>query len=81
MAASSAAKLTRKLLKIGGHDVDVVLPDFYLRAVVERGELFDATRVRTVRGAANQCHRNAASLWLTAGLKYFLSGIVPLPMR
>ena len=62
--AAFAKALTRKLLKIGGCDVDVMLADPYLEGIVERGKLFDSTRVRIVRGAANQCHRNAASLWL-----------------
>ena len=39
--AAFAKGLTRRLLKIGGHDVDgVVVPDPHLGGIVERYELF-----------------------------------------
>jgi hypothetical protein len=42
----------------------VILPDPLLDDILEHGELFDCNRIRIVRGVANQCHRNAATLWL-----------------
>jgi len=72
--ASFAKALTRKLLKIGGQDVDVVLPDPHLGGIVERGELFDSTRIRIVRGVANHCHQNAATLWLKGRSEVIATG-------
>ena len=63
MAANLAIRLRRKLLAIGGSDV-VVLPDTYLLDLVNRGRLFEDARIRIVRGLPNECHYNAARLWL-----------------
>ena len=74
MAASLPVALRRKLLKIGGHDVEVVVPDDYLWAIVDHGELFGSAQVRIVRGSANQCHRNAALLWLRGRSEIIATG-------
>jgi len=76
MAANPAKRLRQKLLAIGGSDV-VVTPDTYLPDVVARGQTFEEARVRIVRGLPNQCHNNAARLWLAGrcsniGTGYYL---------
>ena len=63
MAADLAIRLRRNLLAIGGSEV-VVRPDTYLLDVVKRGQLFEDAHIRIVRGLPNQCHYNAARLWL-----------------
>ena len=63
MAANLAIRLRRNLLAIGGSEV-VVRPDTYLLDVVNRGQLFEDAHIRIVRGLPNQCHYNAARLWL-----------------
>jgi len=63
MAANLAMRLRRNLLAIGGYEV-VVRPDTYLLDVVNRGQLFEDAHIRIVRGLPNQCHYNAARLWL-----------------
>ena len=63
MATSARIRLRRKLLRIGGWDVDF-LEDPYLQAIASTGALFTDTRVRIKRGSPNECHRNAALFWL-----------------
>ena len=63
MAANLAIRLRRNLLAIGGSEV-MVRPDTYLLDVVNRGQLFEDAHIRIVRGLPNQCHYNAARLWL-----------------
>ena len=76
MAANRAKRLRQKLLAIGGSDV-VVTPDTHLPDVVAHGQTFEEARVRIVRGLPNQCHYNAARLWLAGrcasiGTGYYL---------
>jgi len=76
MAANLATRLRRKLLAIDGSDV-VVNPDTYMSDVVDHGRIFEEAHVRIVRGLPNQCHYNAARLWLAGrcsnvGTGYYL---------
>ena len=63
MAESARARLRRKLLRIGGREVDFI-KDPYLQAIANTGVLFSHGRVTTKRGLPHECHRNAAIFWL-----------------
>ena len=63
MAASARTRLRRKLLRIGGVDVDFI-EDPYLQVIADAGALFVASGIRIMRGRPNECHRNAAVFWL-----------------
>ncbi len=76
MAANLATRLRRKLLAIDGSDV-VVNPDTYMSDLVDHGRIFKKAHVRIVGGLPNQCHYNAARLWLAGrcsniGTGYYL---------
>jgi hypothetical protein len=63
MAASARTRLRRKLLRIGGVDVDFI-EDPYLQVISEAGATFVNVEVRIRYGRPNECHRNAALFWL-----------------
>ena len=63
MPASARTRLRRKLLRIGGVDVDFI-EDPYLRVIADAGALIANTEVRITRGRPHECHRNAALFWL-----------------
>lgn len=63
MAASARAPLRRKLLRLGGVDVDFI-EDPYLQVIADTGTPFADIEVRITRGRPNECHRNAALFWL-----------------
>ena len=73
MEGNLARRLRRRLLAIGGSDV-VVSPDTYLPDVVDHGRMFADAGMRIVRGLPNQCHYNAARLWLAGRCSNIATG-------
>jgi len=63
MTGASRTRLRRKLLCIGGVDVDFI-DDPYIQMVSEAGAPFANVEIRIARGRPNECHRNAALFWL-----------------
>jgi hypothetical protein len=63
MTGSARTRLRRKLLCIGRVDVDFI-DDPYIQLISEAGEPFANVEIRIARGRPNECHRNAALLWL-----------------
>jgi hypothetical protein len=64
MAASALRdRLRRKLLQIGGTDVDFI-DDPYLELIADEGRPFPGFEICIARGLPNECHRNSALLWL-----------------
>lgn len=73
MDGNLARRLRRKLLAIAGSDV-VISPDTYLSDVVDHGRTFADAGVRIAHGRANQCHYNAARLWLAGRCSNIATG-------
>ena len=63
MATSVRTRLRRRLLRIGGVDVDFI-EDPYLQVIADAGVAFANAKVRMTCGRPNECHRNAALSWL-----------------
>lgn len=56
--------LRRRLLKFGGSDVTLMLPDPELPLLLKRGNGFPGFKTRLKKGDENSCHQNAGRLWL-----------------
>lgn len=68
------SELETKLLTIGGKEL-VYMPDRpeMLRLLIDLGQVFDASRVRMVRGKKSRCHENAEALYRKGKGKYRLA--------
>ena len=53
-----------RLLKVGGCDVSLMLPDAELPLLLKRGILFEDCIIRLKKAEGNLCHVNAGRLWL-----------------
>ena len=73
MAASARTRLRRRLLRIGGADVDY-MEDRYLQVIADAGAPFANTEVRITRRRPNECHRNAAIFWLKGKCAAIVTG-------
>jgi len=57
-------ELIKKLLSFGGYEACVEYQDADAKNLLERGQLWYGDHAILIKGAPNQCHRNACNLWL-----------------